>query len=87
MFLWFFPNHGHWYGFHIVDRKEDQNDLAYSLYIHLPQAPEILFYDFMCGLQEHCLIEKLVVLRALDFIMIFSTVTVTYAFLYTVLKT
>ena len=32
MFLWFCPNHGHCYGFHIVNGSEGQKDAAYSLY-------------------------------------------------------
>ena len=55
MFLWFCHNHGHCFGFHINNRNESQKDSAYSLYKHLPGAPEILFSDFTCGLEEHCL--------------------------------
>ena len=55
MFLWFCPNHGHCYGFHIVNGSEGQKDAAYSLYTHLPEAPEILLYEFTCGLEEYCM--------------------------------
>ena len=55
MFLWFCPNHWHCYGFHIVNGSEGRKDPAYSLYTHLSEALEILFYDFTCGLEEYCL--------------------------------
>ena len=55
MFLWFCPKHGHCYGFHIGNGSGGQKDAAYSLYTHLPEAPEIWLYEFTCGLEEYCL--------------------------------
>ena len=87
MFLWFCPKHGHCYGFHIGNGSGGQKDAAYSLYTHLPEAPEILLYDFTCGLEEYCLKRELVILGTLGFIRIFSTVTVNDAPLYTAATT
>ena len=55
MFLWFCPSHGHCYGFHVVNGSEGRKDPAHSLYTHLPVAPETIFYDFACSLEEYCM--------------------------------
>ena len=55
LFLWFCPMHGHCYGCHIVDGSEGRKDPANSLYTHLTEAPEVVFYDFSCSLEEYCL--------------------------------
>jgi len=55
LFLWFCPLHGHCYGCHIVNGSEGRKDAACSLYSHLEVAPETIFYDFSCSLEEYCL--------------------------------
>ena len=55
LFLWFCPQHGHCYGCHIVDGCEGRKDPACSLVTHLPKAPDVIFYDFACSLEEYCL--------------------------------
>ena len=54
LFLWFCPIHGHCYGFHLTN-AEGRKDPAASLYTHLKQPPQDIFYDFACNLQEYCL--------------------------------
>ena len=55
MFLWFCPLHGHCYGFHIINGQEGRKDPACSLYNHLENAPDVIYYDFACGLEEYFL--------------------------------
>ena len=55
LFLWFCPMHGHCYGFHIVNGSEGRKDPCFSLYTHLTDAPDSIFYDFACSLEEYCL--------------------------------
>ena len=55
MFLWFCPMHGHCYGYHIVNGSEGRKDPCHSLYTHLEKAPEIVYYDFACQLEEFSL--------------------------------
>ena len=55
LFLWFCPLHGHCYGGHIVNGAEGRKDPACSLYTHLEVAPEIIYYDFACSLEEYCM--------------------------------
>lgn len=56
LFLWFCPKHyGHCYGFHIITGSEGRKDPFCSAYTYLEQAPEELFYDFSCQLEEYCL--------------------------------
>ena len=54
MFLWFCPQHGHCYGFHIIDGSEGRKDPANSLISYLKVAPQVIFYDFACSLEEYC---------------------------------
>ena len=54
MFLWFCPQHGHCYGFHINDGSEGRKDPANSLISFLKVAPQVIFYDFACSLKEYC---------------------------------
>ena len=54
LFLWFCPNHGHCYGFHMTC-VEGRKDPSASLYTHLETPPADIFYDFACNLQEYCL--------------------------------
>ena len=54
LFLWFCPAHGHCYGFHIIPGSEGRKDAANSLYCYLEKAPETIFYDFACSLDEYC---------------------------------
>lgn len=53
LFLWFCPKHGDCYGFHIIPGSEGRKDPAASLYTHLENPPEQIFYDFACGLEEY----------------------------------
>ena len=55
IFLWFCPIHGHCYGFHVISGAEGRKDAFSSLYKYKPKAPEELFYDFSCQLNEYCL--------------------------------
>ena len=55
LFLWFCPMHGHCYRCHIVHGSEGRKDLANSLCTHIPEAPEVVFYDFACSLEEYCM--------------------------------
>ena len=54
MFLWFCPQHGNRYGFHIIDGSEGRKDPANSLISYLKVAPQVIFYDFACSLEEYC---------------------------------
>ncbi|WAR02073.1 hypothetical protein MAR_008631, partial [Mya arenaria] len=54
LFLWFCPDHGHCYGFHMTV-AEGRKDPSASLYSHLAKPPQAVFYDFACNLQEYCL--------------------------------
>ena len=58
LFLWFCPSHGHCFGAHIVNGSEGRKDAACSLYTHLEIAPDVIFYDFACSLEEYCLNRK-----------------------------
>lgn len=53
LFLWFCPIHGHCLGYHVIPGSEGRKDAAASLYTHLPEAPEEIFYDFACSLSEY----------------------------------
>jgi len=53
LFLWFCPNHGHCWGYHIIPGSEGRKDPAASLYMFLEKAPKWLFYDFACSLSEY----------------------------------
>ena len=53
LFLWFCPQHGHCYGFHIIPGAEGRKDSAASLYTHIVKAPDVIMYDFCCGLSEY----------------------------------
>ena len=55
LFLWFCPLHGHCYGGHIVNGSEGRKDPACSLYNHLEVAPEIIYYNFACSLEDYCM--------------------------------
>ena len=52
--LWFCPEHGHCFGFHIIPGSEGRKDPAASLYTHLETAPDTILYDFACSLSEYC---------------------------------
>lgn len=54
LFLWFCPSHGHCWGYHIITSSEGRKDAANSLYSYLEKAPENIFYDFSCSLEEYC---------------------------------
>lgn len=54
LFLWFCPEHGHCFGFHIIPGSEGRKDPAASLYTHLETAPDTIVYDFACSLSEYC---------------------------------
>lgn len=53
LFLWFCPNHGHCYGFHIIPGSEGRKDPAAALYTHLETPPTNVFYDHACSLSEY----------------------------------
>ena len=53
LFRWFCPTHGHCYGYHIIPGSEGHNDAANTLYNYLHKAPENVFYDFACSLDEY----------------------------------
>ena len=55
LFLWLCPLHGHCYGDHIVNGSEGRIDPDCSLYDHLEVAPEIIYYEFACNLEEYCM--------------------------------
>ena len=55
LFLWFCPTHGHCYGGHIINGSEGRKDPCFSLFSYLSKAPDIIFYDFACSLEEFCL--------------------------------
>ncbi|XP_041347204.1 uncharacterized protein LOC121367125 isoform X1 [Gigantopelta aegis] len=56
LFLWFDPKHyGHCYGYHMIPGSEGRKDPFTSAYLYLEKAPEELFYDFSCQLEEYCL--------------------------------
>jgi hypothetical protein len=54
-FFWFCPIHGHCFGFHIINGSEGRKDPFSSLMKYLPEAPDEVFYDFACGLNEYSL--------------------------------
>ena len=53
LFLWFCPQHGHCYGYHVIPESEGCKDAASSLYLFMEKAPEIIMYDFACSLSEY----------------------------------
>ena len=55
IFLWFCPIHGHFYRFHLISGAEGRKDPFPSLYKYKPTAPQELFSDFACQLNEYCL--------------------------------
>lgn len=55
IFLWFCVLHGHCYGFHLISGGEGRKDPFASLYKYIEEAPEELYYDYACGLQEYSL--------------------------------
>ena len=55
MFLWFCPQHGHCYGYHVIPSAEGRKDALASLYKYLPACPDRIFYDNACQLSEYCL--------------------------------
>ena len=50
MFLWFYPIHGHCYGFHLISGGEGQKDPFASLYKYYNEMPDHIYYDFACQL-------------------------------------
>ena len=55
VFLWFCPIHGHSYGFHLIAGGEGRKDPFSSLFKYKPTAPDEIFYDNACHLNEYCL--------------------------------
>ena len=53
LFLWFCPQHCHCYGFHVILGAEGRKDPAASLYTDIVKAPDVIMYDFCCGLSEY----------------------------------
>ena len=55
LFLWFCPIRGHCCGFHIINGSEGRKDPASSLFNHLEKSPDVIYYDFVCSLEEYFL--------------------------------
>ena len=55
LFLWFDPLHGHCYGFHVITTSEGRKDPFASALMYMENAPDEIFYDFSCRLEEYCL--------------------------------
>ena len=55
VFLWFCLIHGHSYGFHLIAGDEGRKDPFSSLFKYKPTAPDEIFYDNTCQLNEYCL--------------------------------
>ena len=55
LFLWFDPLHGHCYGFHVITTSEGRKDPFASAYMYMDTAPDEVFYDFSCQLEEYAL--------------------------------
>ena len=54
LFLWFCPQHGNCYGFQVIAAAaEGRKDPAACLYTHIEKAPDVIMYDFCCGLSEY----------------------------------
>ena len=53
MFLFFFPVHGHLYGFHLIGGGEGHKDPFCALYKYMSNMPEELFYDNACQFSEY----------------------------------
>ena len=53
IFLWFCPQYGYCFGYHIIPGSERRKDPASSLYSHLECPPDIVSYDFACSLSEY----------------------------------
>ena len=53
MFLFFCPQHGHCYGFHLIDGGEGRKDPFSALYKYKPTPPQEIFYDAACLLFEY----------------------------------
>ena len=54
-FLFFCPQHGHCYGFHLVNGAEGRRDPFYAVLKFMPEPPKIIFYDFACSLHEYAM--------------------------------
>ena len=55
LFLWFCPLYEHCYRDHIVNGSEGRKYPASTLHKHLEVAPEIIYYNFSCCLEEYCM--------------------------------
>lgn len=55
LFLWFDPVHGHCYGYHVINTSEGRKDPFASAFMYMEDAPDVVFYDFSCQLEEYCL--------------------------------
>ena len=53
LFLWFWLQNGHCYGFHVIPGAEGRKDPAASLYTHIEKASDVIMYDFCSGLSEY----------------------------------
>ena len=53
LFLWFCSWHGHYWSFHVIPGAEGRKEPAASLYMHNEKAPDVIMYDFCCGLSEY----------------------------------
>lgn len=66
-FLFFCPQHGDCYGFHVVNGSEGRKDPFYAMMKYLPIAPEYLFYDFACQLSEYAYNREIAYFRNTQF--------------------
>jgi hypothetical protein len=55
MFLYFCPEHGHCYGFHLIKSSEGRKDPFYPLLKYKKTPPTDLYYDNACQLCEYSL--------------------------------
>jgi hypothetical protein len=55
MFLYFCPEHGHCYGFHLIMSSEGRKDAFYPLLKYKLTPPTDLFYDNACQFSEYSL--------------------------------
>ena len=55
MFIWFYPIHGHMYGFLLIYGTEARKDPFSSLFKYKEEMPDHIFCDFSCSLSGYCL--------------------------------
>lgn len=53
-FVIFCTLHGHCYGFNVIKGGEGRKDPFHAMAKYMTKAPEVIFYDFACQLNEYC---------------------------------